>query len=147
MTFTTKALSLALILAAGTAFAAGDRTDPNAKARSDLMKMVGMNTKALGDMAGGKADFDAAAAAAAKAGLIEAAGKIAMTFETEGDLDPASEAKPEIWSSWDDFVKKADALSAAANAIDVSSLDTVKAGMGAIGGSCKDCHTAYRVQN
>lgn len=147
MTFTTKALSLGLILAAGTAFAAGDRTDPNAKARSDLMKMVGMNTKALGDMAGGKADFDAAAAAAAKAGLIEAAGKVAMTFETKGDLDPASEAKPEIWSSWDDFVKKADALSAAANAIDVSSLDTVKAGMGAIGGSCKGCHSTYRVQN
>ena len=147
MTFTTKALSLALILAAGTAFAAGDRTDPNAKARSDLMKMVGMNTKALGDMAGGKPDFHATAAATAKAGLIEPAGKITMTFETEGDLDPASEAKPEIWSSWDDFVKKADALSAAANAIDVSSLDTVKAGMGAIGGSCKDCHSTYRVQN
>ncbi|THD83548.1 cytochrome c [Aliigemmobacter aestuarii] len=147
MKLMTKALTAALVLAAGTAFAAGDRTDPNAKARSDLMKTVGMNTKVLGDMAGDKAPFDAAAAETAKAGLLAAIAQVGTAFETEGDLDPASEAKPEIWTSWDDFVKKGEALNAAVTAIDVSSLDGVKAGMGAIGGACKDCHTTYRVQN
>lgn len=147
MTFATKALAATLILVAGTAFAAGDRTDPNAKARSDLMKTVGMNTKVLGDMAGGKAPFDAAAAEAAKANLLAALAQVGTAFEAEGDLDPASEAKPEIWTNWEDFLKKGEALNAAVTAVDVSSLDGIKAGMGAIGGTCKDCHTTYRVQN
>jgi cytochrome c556 len=146
MKLTAKILALGTLLVAGAAFAEGDATDPAAKAREDVMKMLGMNTKVLGDMAGDKAPFDAAAAEAAKAGLLEAVAKAGAAFETQGGEDPTSEAKPEIWTNWDDFVKKAEALGAAAGAIDVASLDGVKAGMGAIGGACKDCHTTYRVQ-
>ena len=69
-----KAAVIGAILIAGAAFAEGDRTDPNAKARSDLMRIVGKNTGILGDMAGGKAAYDAAAAEAAKAAIVEAAG-------------------------------------------------------------------------
>lgn len=130
---------------AATALYAAERTDPNAIAREELMETVGKNMKVLGDMAGGKAEFDAAAAEAAKAGLMEAAAKIPATFETQGGADPADEAKPEIWSNWEDFTKKAGALEAAATALDASSLEAVQAGMGALGGACKDCHTSYRM--
>lgn len=140
-----KAVLLTGFAFAATALYAADRTDPNAIARAELMETVGKNTKVLGDMAGGKTAFDAAAAETAKAALIEAAAKTPATFETQGGADPADEAKPEIWTNWDDFVKKAGALEAAATALDASSLEAVQAGMGAIGGACKDCHTAYRM--
>ncbi|HLQ19266.1 MAG TPA: cytochrome c [Tabrizicola sp.] len=140
-----KAIVIGAVLAAGAAFAEGERTDPNAIARSDLMKTIGKNTGILGDMAGGKAAYDAAAAEGAKAAIIEAAGKIEETFKEQGAADPASEAKPEIWADWDDFLADAKALGDAATAMDVASAETIGAGMGALGGACKDCHTEFRV--
>ncbi len=140
-----KAFALGAVLAAGAAYAQDAPTDPNAIARSELMKIVGMNTGILGNMAGGKDPFDAAKAEGAKAALIEAASKIEATFKDQGAADPVSEAKPEIWANWDDFLIKAKAMGDAAGAIDVASAETIGAGMGAIGGSCKDCHTTFRV--
>lgn len=144
MKMLSRTLALGLIVAGGMAFAEGEASDPTVKARQEIMKTIGMNTKVLGDMAGGKADFDAAAAEAAKAAMIAAAAEVAVKFEMQAD-DPASEAKAEIWSNWDDFVTKADALGAAAEALDPSSLEGVRAGMGGIGGSCKGCHSLYRM--
>jgi cytochrome c556 len=140
-----KAFAIGAVLAAGAAFAQEDPTDPNAIARSDLMKTVGMNTGILGNMASGKEPFDAAKAEGAKAALIDASAKIEATFMEQGAADPASEAKPEIWTNWEDFLVKAKALGDAAGAVDVASAETIGAGMGAIGGTCKDCHTTYRV--
>ncbi len=142
----TKYLAVGAILIAGAAFAEGDRTDPNAKARSDLMRTIGKNTGILGDMAGGKSAYDAAAAEAAKAAIIEASAGIEAAFKDQGAADPASEAKPEIWTNWDEFLKDAGALNAAATALDVASVETIGAGMGAIGGACKDCHTEFRAK-
>lgn len=140
-----KAFAIGAVLAAGAAFAQdAEPTDPNAIARSELMKMVGMNTGILGNMASGKEPYDAAKAEGAKAALIEAAGKIEATFMEQGAADAASEAKPEIWANWDDYLVKAKALGDAAGAVDVASAETIGAGMGAIGGACKDCHTTYR---
>lgn len=140
-----KAVVIGAVLTAGAAFAEGERTDPNAIARSELMRTIGKNTGILGDMAGGKAAYDAAAAEGAKAAIIEAAAKIEETFKEQGGADPASEAKPEIWANWDDFLADAKALGDAAAAMDVASAETIGAGMGALGGACKDCHTEFRV--
>lgn len=141
-----KFVKIALIgaLLAGAAYAKGDATDPAAKAREDVMKAIGGSLGTLGGMAKGEVPYDAAAAEAAKAALVTAAGGIAAAYETQGGEDPTSEAKPEIWTSWDDFVKKADALTAAATAADVSSAEAIGASLGAIGGTCKDCHSVYR---
>lgn len=150
-----KALAAGAILVAGVAYAQdAEPTDPNAIARAELMKLVGKNTGVLGNMASGKEPHDAAKAEtakaalieAAKAALIEAAARIEATFAEQGAADPVSEAKPEIWSNWEDFLVKAKALGDAAAAVDVASAETIGAGMGAIGGACKDCHTTYRVQ-
>jgi len=140
-----KAFAIGAVLAAGAAYAQEDPTDPNAIARSDLMKTVGMNTGILGNMASGKEPHDAAKAEGAKAALIEASGKTEATFMEQGAADPASEAKPEIWANWDDFLVKAKALGDAAGAVDVASAESIGAGMAGIGGACKDCHTTYRV--
>lgn len=140
-----KAIVIGAVLTAGAAFAEGDRTDPNAIARSDLMKLIGKNTGILGGMAKGEAAYDAAAAEGAKAAIVEAAAKIEETFKDQGGADPASEAKPEIWTNWDAFLAKAKDLGDAASAMDVASAETIGAGMGALGGTCKACHTDFRV--
>jgi cytochrome c556 len=140
-----KLLVVGALLAAGVAYAQEEPTEPNAVARAELMGTIGKSIGVLGNMASGKAAYDAAAAEGAKAALIEASAKIEATFMTQGAADPVSEAKPEIWTNWDDFLVKANALNAAATAVDVASVETIGAGMGALGGSCKDCHTTYRV--
>jgi|JI10StandDraft_1071094.scaffolds.fasta_scaffold422104_3 cytochrome c556 len=141
-----KALLISAVLASGVAYAEDMApTDPSAIAREEVMKMIGQNIGILGDMAGGKTAYDAAAAEAAKAALVEATGKIEAAFMDQGAADPASKAKPEIWANWDDFLVKAKAASDAAGAMDVASAETIGAGMGALGGACKDCHTTYRM--
>lgn len=137
-------IAVALIATGAAAFAEGEAADPTVKARMDLMKTIGMNTKVLGDMAGGKVAFDAAAAGTAQAALAAAAAGIPARFEPQAS-DPASEAKPEIWTGWDDFVAKAGALKTAAEALDPATLEGVQAGMAGVGGACKACHTAYRM--
>jgi len=134
-------------LALGAAFIGGFATsaiaaDPSVEARQALMKSLGGAAKTLGGMAGGGA-YDAAAAEAAKAALIAGAADIAAKYETNVE-DPDSESKPEVWTTWEDFLVKAKALGDAAAALDVASAETIGAGMGAIGGACKDCHTTYR---
>ena len=140
-----KALIISAVLSAGAAFAEEERTDPNAIARAELMQTIGKNIGIIGDMAGGKTAFDAAAAEAAKAALVEATGKMEATFKEQGAADPASEAKPEIWANWEEFLADAKKLGDAAGAMDVASAETIGAGMGALGGACKDCHTEFRV--
>jgi cytochrome c556 len=143
MRFKAKTLVATFVLLAGAAVAA-DATDPTVKAWQELMDANGAATKTLGGMAGGKMAFDGTAAAAAKTDLIAHAGDIANKFKTQAS-DPASKASPDIWTNWDDFVAKANALSTAAASLDVTSMETLQAGMGAVGGACKDCHTKYKM--
>ena len=142
MKLVTKLLGVGLIFAGGIAIA-GEATDPQVKARQEVMETLGKNMKILGDMAGAKTAYDAAAAEAAKAAIVAAASEAAAKFEPQA-TDPESEAKAEIWTNWDDFLAKDKALVDAAGAWDVSSPETIGAGMGAGGGACKACHTAYR---
>lgn len=141
-----KAFAVGVLLIAGAAYAQEEPTDPNAIARSEVMKAIGANVGVLGGMASGKEAYDAAKAEAAKAALVEAAQRIETAYAEPGAADPVSEAKPEIWTNWEDFLVKAGALEDAAMAIDVASVETIGAGMGPIGGTCRDCHTTYRVQ-
>jgi cytochrome c556 len=145
MRFVAKAAIVTLALTAGFAFAKEGVEDPIVKARMELMSTVGASTKILGDMAGGKTTYDASAAEAAKAALIAAAIATPAAFEVEAD-DPVSEARPDIWMNMEGFVEKAKGLENAAGAIDVSSVASIQAGMGAIAGSCKSCHTDFRAE-
>jgi cytochrome c556 len=134
---------LALSLFAASVVIAAEATEPTVKARQELMDVIGGATKTLGDMAKGDVAFDAAAAEAAKAAMVAASGEIAAKFEPQAS-DPKSTAKAEIWTNWDDFVAKGNALKAAAEALDATTLEGVQAGMGGVGGACGACHKAYR---
>lgn len=142
MKIAAKVLVLGLIMAGGIALAEG-AADPEVKARQELMDANGAAMKVLAEMASGKTAFDAAAAEAAKKALVDDSAMIEEKFKNEA-ADPASHAKPAIWTAWDDFAAKAKDLNIAAAALDASSLDGLKAGLGNIGGACKACHTAYK---
>jgi cytochrome c556 len=140
----TKSLTVGLILIGGVAVAKVGVSDPQVKMRMETMGSIAANLKTLGDMAGGKVAFDEGKAAQAAATVSANALSIPVVFEPQA-TDPVSEAKPEIWTSWDDFTSKAEALQSAAAAIDTSSVEGIQAGMGAVGGACKACHSNYRM--
>jgi len=142
MKLSKQTLFLALILAGGVALAEG-ATDPDVKARQDLMATNGAAMKTLGGMAGAKIAFDAAAAEAAKQVLVANAVGTLEVFKNQAS-DPAGHANAAIWTAWDDFTAKAGDLGKAAAALDTSSAEGIAAGLGAIGGACKACHTAYK---
>lgn len=115
------------------------------KARMDLMQEVRAAISVVGGMAQGKVEFDPDKAATAAAALADASGRVPGAFMAN-ETDPKSEAAPAIWQNWDDFVAKAEAMETAARALDTGSLDSLRAGMGAVGGTCGACHKAYRVE-
>lgn len=141
-----NSIVLGLVLAAGAATAQDKPrpTNPAVQARVEVMDTIRRNTAVLGDMASGKSAFDAAAAQAAQGALADAAGQIAVRFEAP-ETDPASEARPEIWHNWDDFVTRAEVLVTAAEALDASDLGSLQAGMRDVGGTCRACHSDYRM--
>ncbi len=118
--------------------------DPDVKARMETMSGIGANMKTLSQMSKGEIAFDAAAAQAAIDEIAEASETIPAVFETPAQ-DPESEASPEIWENWEDFVSKAEALQAAASGATVTDEASLGAAMGAIGGTCGSCHRAYQL--
>ena len=142
MKLSPQSVFLALILVGGVALAAG-AVDPAVTARQDLMAASGAAMKTLGGMASAKIAFDATAAEAAKQVLIANAAGTLVVFKNQAS-DPAGHASNSIWTAWDDFSAKAGDMGTAAAALDTTSAESVAAGLGAIGGTCKACHTAYK---
>jgi cytochrome c556 len=137
-----KGLAIGLLSVAGVAIAA-DASDPTVKAWQTLMDGQGASAKILGDMAGGKTEFDAAKAAEAAASLAASSAMIPDVFRTQAS-DPKSKASPKIWADYSGFEAKAADLMKAAQSMDTSTVEGVGAGMGAIGGACGACHKAYQ---
>ena len=142
MKLSPQSVFLALILVGGVALAEG-AVDPDVKARQNMMVANGAAMKTLGGMASAKIAFDATAAEAAKQVLIANAAGTLVVFKNQAS-DPAGHASNSIWTAWDDFSAKAGDMGTAAAALDTTSAESVAAGLGAIGGTCKACHTAYK---
>ncbi|SMX30654.1 c-type cytochrome [Actibacterium lipolyticum] len=139
-----KMAALALILGVSAAVAHSKVQNEAVKARMESMSAIGSSMKALGKMAKGEANFDAGRAELAVATIVEQAEAVPALFKAP-ETDPETEAKPEIWSNWDDFVAKSEALVGVAQSVDTNSLTGVQAGLGKIGGTCKACHSDYRI--
>ena len=139
------ALTLVLTLGIATAALAHSGVKNAAvKARMNLMVEIKEATGVIGGMAQGKMAFDATKAAAAQQALLAASQKVVAAFEAE-ETDPKSEAAARIWTDWDGFVTEANALEAAAGALQTASLDDLRAGLRDIGKSCGGCHMTYRI--
>jgi cytochrome c556 len=143
--FRLKAAFAATLVLGTATLAFAESQDPDVKNRQAAMKVVGANTKALGEMAQGKTGFDAAAAQEAFAAIAGKAAEVPALFEAEV-TDPESDAADEIWMMWDEFVEKAGALKAAAEAgAGADSPETLGAAFGNLNGACKACHTHFKL--
>lgn len=137
----TSSIAVILCLTTSAVFADGHHI----KERQDVMKGISGQLRVIGGMAQGRVDFDADKAAAAKIALVDYASSIETVF-ADDENGPSSEAKPEIWSDWDGFLVKANALVDSASALKTASVADLGAGMGAIGGACSSCHKAFRAK-
>ena len=114
-------------------------------ARTKAMSEISDNMRVLGLMLKGQVDFDLVSAKSAIQNIEKLAGKTPTLFEIEA-VDPHAEAKPEIWSNYEDFVEKADTLQRVANAASRSlvSEEGLKDVIMSMGKTCKSCHSLYR---
>lgn len=141
-----KYIALGVVLCTATAALAHEGVkNPAVKARMDGMSAIAENLKTLGQMAKGSIEFQASTARSAAAAIAEHAAATPELFETN-ETDPKSEARPEIWSNFADFAKKASELETIAIEFSTSLNEPadVKAAMKAFGANCKSCHSAYR---
>jgi cytochrome c556 len=110
--------------------------------RAIQWKVIELRAMADGDTALDEAQFK------------ESAGELAAlsTMITEGfgpGTDIAgSAAKPEVWSSWDNFVAEAkefsDLAQNFANTAQQSGFNAAKDMAAQVGGACRSCHSPYR---
>ena len=138
------AIGIALLTATA-ALAHQGVQNPAVKARMDGMSVIAENMKTIGLMAKGTNEFDAALARSAAAAIAEHAAAAPALFESN-ETDPKSEARPEIWTNFDDFVLKATELETVANGLSTSINDKsdLRSAMRSLGKTCKACHAIYR---
>ena len=113
------------------------------KARMQGMSEIGVGMKVIGQMAQGKTEFDQAAAEAALASIRAQSAMVTALFQAN-ETDPKSEAMPAIWTNWADFQAKAQAMQVAAEGASAQDVNALRQALGALGGTCKSCHSQYR---
>ena len=138
------ALTLATVAPAG----GHSDADPAVAARHAQMQLFSFNLAILGNMAQGKADYDAAAAQAAADNLAAVSGMDVSAYWAEGTAE-GSRALPAIWENLDDFMAKNAAVNTAAVAMAAvagTDLESLQTAMGDLGGTCSACHREYRAR-
>ena len=147
---------LVMVAAAASIVAFGamaEEEDPFADAvemRHGLMLQMATDISKVGAMAKEEVPYDAAAASKAAANIAAIASVLSMDqFPAGSEYQKATDsfALPAIWTSQDDFLTKIADLNTAAATFQTAAatdLDSLKAGMGPLGGACAACHKAYR---
>ncbi|MFZ2738769.1 MAG: cytochrome c [Burkholderiaceae bacterium] len=117
------------------------------KYRKASLVLLAAHFGRIGNMANGKAPFDAKVAAE-NAELVVTLAKLPWAGFAEGTDQGETKAKPEIWkeqAKFKDLSEKMMAetvkLSAAAK---TGNLEQIKTAVNATAGSCKSCHDAFR---
>jgi cytochrome c556 len=114
------------------------------KIRMESMKTMGKSMKTLASMEKGDVMFDAELAEEARLFLLKEAKEIEENFKNNPESN-ISEASPDIWSNWDDFLEKGKQLEIVAKQVKFNSIDDVRQGLGKLGGACKACHQDYKI--
>jgi cytochrome c556 len=144
-------LTVLVCLASATLALAHEGATGVVKERMDLMESQKEAMKTIGDMARGKAPFDAAKAADAARDIADTAKKIPDLFpEGSGGEKNKSDALPAVWEKWDRFTTNADDLGSAAEALVATFGDSAsqewKPAFQKVGDACKSCHEDFRAE-
>jgi cytochrome c556 len=122
--------------------------------RQGFFNLLGANVGPLAAMAKGEVAYDAERAAthAANLAALGAYNPVGLfpAGTSNADLPGETRALPAIWENvpdvgakWGAYAAAADALAAAAG----NGQAELGAALGAVGGSCQDCHKAYRAED
>jgi len=120
------------------------------KARQGQFQIMAINLGLLGNMAKGEAPYDAEIAQNAADSLVGLSMIYPGHLFVEGsDMDAleGNRAKPTIWTDNADFLAKWEAFGEGALVMQAAAGNGVEAlgpALGAIGGTCGDCHKAHR---
>ncbi len=139
-------LALGVSLALGSAAAAHQGVqNPAVMARMNSMSAIADSVKVIGTMARGTLEFDADAARLAAIEIAAQAARTPALFEDRED-DPKSEARAVIWTDFEDFVEKSNALEALALDISqtISEPSDLAPALSRLADNCKACHGDYR---
>lgn len=141
-------LGITLMTAALSMTACSSPTNPDVKARQDIMKNYGDAMKVMGGMAKEPDTFDAAVFKEQAAFLAEEAKNPWAHFTDAEAVGNATEA---VWSNADgfgaeseNFQKVTAELNAAAQ--NATSVADVMPAFSQVGDSCESCHTEYKVK-
>jgi cytochrome c556 len=144
----------ALIVAAATlvlaapAMAQFAKPDDAIKYRKSALFVMQQNFGRVAAMAAGKAPFDAKLAAESSE-VAAYMSKLPWAGFVEGSDKGDTKAKPQIWAEKAKFNEYAEKMQAEMAKLDAAAktgnLDSIKAAVGAVGGSCKTCHDAFRM--
>ena len=122
------------------------------KDRSEAMKSLGADIKALSDMLFGQTEYDAAKALEASQGINAVASTDVAALFPEGSLEPPTEALPIIWEEWDEFKGILGQFATDAAALEAAAADgtdtkaAVQGAFMAVGGACQTCHKKFRAE-
>lgn len=142
--FTKFTIALGSIAVAASGAMAAD--DP-IKARQELMKTVGKNTKLSSQMVKGKIPYDAGQAEAAMKTIAGVPDKYVTLFPAGTEKGGETEASPKIWEDMAGFKAAADKMKAAATAgAAAKGKDAFAAAFGNLIKTCKGCHEGYRIK-
>jgi cytochrome c556 len=148
-TAATLVIAASAIAFAAPASAQFQKPEDAVKYRQSAFTVMGNHFGRIGAMANGKIPFDAKAAQDS-AHIVATLSTLPWAAFTPDTESLKSGAKPEVWKesakfkeASDKFVSEAAKLEAAAK---TGNLDTIKAAFGAVGGSCKACHDAFKTK-
>lgn len=143
-----RLLAAAIGLIVGLPAAAQFRNaDAAIKYRQSAMALQGNHLARLFAMANGQVPFDAKVAAE-QIDIVATLNRLQFAAFIDGSDKGNTRAKPEIWTEKDKFnaniAKSQEDVGKLVAAGKTGNLDQIKAALGAVGQSCKNCHDAYQ---
>ena len=140
-------LAAAAVVLSASAHAQFAKPEDAIKYRKAVMTLQGSHFGRIAAMASGRVPYDAAVATE-NATVLEMVTRLSLAGFTPGSDKGETKAKPEIWTDMGKFKMVGEKLNADAvkllAAARTGNLETLKAAVGPVGGSCKSCHDDFR---
>jgi cytochrome c556 len=138
------------LLAALPAAAQFQKPEDAIKYRQSALTVMANHFGRIAAMAQGRVPFDANAAAANSAIVVQMSKLPFVAFTDGTDKGMPNRATPDIWKDQAKFRAAAEKMQGEVVKLDAAAksgnLDAIKAAVGAVGGSCKACHDDFRAE-
>ncbi|MGY8825216.1 MAG: c-type cytochrome [Candidatus Latescibacterota bacterium] len=126
-----------------------DEAEAYVEYREKIMKNLGTQSGAIGDILKHKLPYGDHILIHAKG--LQAASRLVMPAFKKEAMEEGGEAKAEIWQQWDKYVAAAKKLEDASDALvaaaEKGDMKAVGVAMREVSGSCGSCHKPFRIKH